>query len=170
MAIMTSGDSLSRPPPRPARHRPGLVGLRPRRGWELHPGVRSEARLSLAERAADRARDGLGSWTFVVAAAVLVSAGVVMAVRYDDHVGTVAVLALVLSGVAVVELSLVLMTARRTDQSAAELAVYDLESDRRAAAEVAVLRDELEWLRGDLARLAARVETSSQQIATRGER
>jgi uncharacterized membrane protein len=106
----------------------------------------------------------------VVAAAVLVSAGVVMAVRYDDHVGTVAVLALVLSGVAVVELSLVLMTARRTDQSAAELAVYDLESDRRAAAEVAVLRDELEWLRGDLARLAARVETSSQQIATRGER
>ena len=33
--------------------------------WHLHPGVRSGEQLSFGERAADRMRNGMGSWTFV---------------------------------------------------------------------------------------------------------
>ncbi len=35
--------------------------------WHRHPGVRSGNRLSLGERAADRMRNGMGSWPFVFA-------------------------------------------------------------------------------------------------------
>jgi len=132
--------------------------------------VRSDELLSLGERAADRARDGLGSFTFAAGAAVLIGVTIVLAVRHDDRAGPVAVLGLALSGLTLVELSLLLMAARRADRTAAESALYELESDRRAAAGVGELRDEVERLRGDLARLAARMETSSQRIGeTRAE-
>ena len=132
--------------------------------------MRSDELLSLGERAADRARDGLGSFTFAAGAAVLIGVTIVLAVRHDDRAGPVAVLGLALSGLTLVELSLLLMAARRADRTAAESALYELESDRRAAAGVGELRDEVERLRGDLARLAARMETSSQRIGeTRAE-
>jgi hypothetical protein len=40
-----------------------------------HPGVRQADQLTLGERAADRLRDGMGSWTFVSAALVSWPAG-----------------------------------------------------------------------------------------------
>jgi uncharacterized membrane protein len=164
MVNVTSGNSTDSSGSRPVRHRPGLAGLRPRRGFELHPGVRSNDRLSRGERAADLARDGLGSWIFAAAGGVLVIVGIVMAVRWDEDVGLVPTLLVVLSGLALVELSLVLMAARRAARTAGEVALYDLESDRRAAAAVEELRDEVERLRGDLARLIARLQTSGQQL------
>ena len=33
--------------------------------WQKHPGVRSGDQLTLGERAADRMRNGMGSWPFV---------------------------------------------------------------------------------------------------------
>jgi hypothetical protein len=72
--------------------------------------------------------------------------------------------AAVLSGLVLVELSIGLMTARRTDEVAGEVALYDLESDRRSAAAVEDLRDEVERLRGDLARLTARLQTSARPV------
>ena len=39
-----------------------------RRVWRVHPGVRSDEELTLGERAADRLRNGMGSWAFVLAA------------------------------------------------------------------------------------------------------
>jgi hypothetical protein len=33
--------------------------------WQKHPAVRSGDQLSLGERAADRMRNGMGSWPFV---------------------------------------------------------------------------------------------------------
>ena len=41
----------------PARHRLRLAGVRLCRGWEPHPGVRSNGELSVGERAADGVRD-----------------------------------------------------------------------------------------------------------------
>ncbi len=37
-------------------------------GWHHHPAVRSGGQLTLGERAADRMRNGMGSWPFVFAA------------------------------------------------------------------------------------------------------
>ena len=58
---------------------------------------------------ADRARDGLSSWIVVAEACAVVAVGIAAALRPDDRTGPVTVVGLVLSGVAVVELPLVLM-------------------------------------------------------------
>jgi hypothetical protein len=161
MAAVTSPDRASHRPPRRMQHRSGLAGLRPLSDWELHPGVRSDDRLSRGERAADLVRDRLGSWFVTLVGAILLGSGVVMAVS-GGRAGLVAVLGVWLSGLVLVNLSLVLMAARRAARTAVELALYNLESDRWAAAAIADLRDEVERLRGDLARLAARLQTSGQ--------
>ena len=44
-----------------------------RSGWR-HPGVRSDDRLTLGERAADRMRNGMGSWAFVFDALIFIAA------------------------------------------------------------------------------------------------
>ena len=36
--------------------------------WDRHPGVRSGEQLTVGERAADKLRNGMGSWAFVFAA------------------------------------------------------------------------------------------------------
>ena len=41
---------------------------KPRSGWARHPGVRSGASLPLGDRAADKMRNGMGSWAFVFCA------------------------------------------------------------------------------------------------------
>ncbi len=55
-------------PSRPARrwslHRPS---------WRHHPGVRHDDELTLGERAADKLRNGMGSWGFVFGALVFLA-------------------------------------------------------------------------------------------------
>jgi hypothetical protein len=167
-ATATAEKSLSHPPGDRPSHRRTLAGLRPRRGWELHPGVRSPDRLSARERAADKARDLVGSWSFTIPAAALVAVGIVLALRHDRQAGPVAVLGVVLSGLAVVGLSLVLMAASRADRIAGEAALHQLDSDRRAAAGITELRDEVEQLRVDVARLTARLETAAGRSRPEG--
>lgn len=41
--------------------------------WHNHPGVRSGKDLTLGERAADRLRNGMGSWGFVISALVFLA-------------------------------------------------------------------------------------------------
>ena len=41
--------------------------------WRRHPAVRTGDELSLGERAADRLRNGMGSWTFVLLALVFLA-------------------------------------------------------------------------------------------------
>jgi hypothetical protein len=125
--------------------------------------VRSYDGLTRRERATDRARDLLGSWIAATVGAGLVGTGILLTVRRDAAGMTV-----VLSGLVVVSLSIVLMTSRRLDDTATEIALYHLESDRRAAVAIEELRDEVERLRGDLARLTARVQSSVRPLDEAG--
>ena len=143
---------------RPVRQRLHLAGVRLRRGRELHPGVRSDPELSVGERAVDGVRDALGSWPFLALAVALVGAGIGAALAHDGRAGPAVALGLILGGIAVVQLLLVLMAARRADRTAAELARNELESIRRAAAGIDDVRDEVVQVREDLARLIARLD------------
>lgn len=155
-------------PPLPPRHRPGFIGLHRRRGWELHPGVRAGSELTRRERAADWLGDRIGSWTFVVAAGVVLGVVLVVAVRPGVHDGPVAVLGVVVAGLVLLDLSVVLMVVRRADRSAAELALQRLEATRRAAAELRDLGDQLDRMSVELGRLTARVRSGLDLAA--GER
>ncbi len=162
---MTTESALTPPPRRPAHHRVGLTGLRRRGRWELHPGVRSPEELTRRERAAAWVGDRIGSWTFVAATVVLLEVGMVVAVRQDEVDGAVAVLGFVVSGLVLLDLSILFMAIRRADRTAEELAMHHLEATRRTTAELEELRDRLERLAVDLARLDARIRVWTHQSA-----
>lgn len=132
-----------------------------RAGWARHPGVRSGQRLTAGERTADVVLRIAGTWRYllVLAAAIVVAAAV--AVANDEHAGAVAVLGLVLSAVALIEVSLVLMAGRRAERNTTEAALYDLDQGRRATAVAEDLRGEVRRLHEELARVVAQAERSA---------
>lgn len=97
--------------------------------WHRHPGVRTGGDLTAGERAADRMRNGMGSWGFVFAA--LGFLGVWM--LYNRHHGfdpyPFILLNLVLSCVAALQGAILLIAAKRSDQISSELAQHDYEAD-----------------------------------------
>jgi uncharacterized membrane protein len=115
----------------------------------------------MGERTADVVARAAGTWSYLVllAAAIVVAASV--AVWQDDRAGAVAMLSLVLSALALIEISLVLMAGRRADRKAGEAALYGLDQGRRATALAEELRAEVHRLHEDLARLAAQAERSA---------
>ena len=104
----------------------------------------------------------------MLAVVVLVSGGVVAVVTRGQRVGLFPVLALIFIGVVVIETSVTLMAVRRADTSVAEAAVHALESERRTAAEVVALHAEVEQLRTEQARLAARLSIHPP-VASKGD-
>lgn len=95
--------------------------------WRDHPGVRSGADLSLGERAADRLRNGMGSWAFVFIALAFL-AGWMAANRnvgFDPY--PFILLNLLLSCLAALQGAILLIAAKRQDQIASELARHDYE-------------------------------------------
>ncbi|XVQ06545.1 hypothetical protein ACQP1W_28255 [Spirillospora sp. CA-255316] len=124
--------------------------------------MRSGPRLGPGERAADRVRDALGSWAGVATTIVLVAVLAAAAARHDHRAGPVAVTALILAGLAPVGAGLVLMAIRRHDHTVGEQALFDLDTAHRAEVRAAELTRELERLRTEVARLAARVETAGR--------
>jgi hypothetical protein len=56
---------------------------------------------------------------------------------------------------------LVLMAAGRADRIAGDVALHQLDSERRAAAGIGEVRDDVEQLRAEVARLTARLETAN---------
>jgi hypothetical protein len=106
----------------------------------------------------------------VAVLALLVVVGGVLAVWNDAGASAVAVLDLVLSGAAVVGICLVLLTARSSARAARAQALRHLAAARRAEAVAAEVRDEVLRLQTDLARLAARVETSHRWPARADDR
>src|SRR5437879_6192408 len=93
--------------------------------WHRHPGVRSGEQLTLGERAADRVRNGMGSWpfvfgflTFMAIWAVANSVFFVFASHgkhgYDPY--PYILLNLMLSMVAGLQGAILLIAAKRADQ------------------------------------------------------
>jgi HAMP domain-containing protein len=111
-----------------------------------------------------------GPVALVVAIAALVATAEVLAVQRDIGAGAVTVLGLVLTGAAVVGVCVVLIAVRSSGRVSREHALQSLAAARRAEAVAADLRDEVLRLQSDLARLAARVETSHRRMARGGDR
>lgn len=106
-----------------------------RRGWKWHPAVRTGDQLSLGERAADKMRNGMGSWAFVfVACAFLalwmsVNGLIARAHHHTFDPYPFILLNLVLSCVAALQGAILLIAAKRSDQISSELAQHDYEAD-----------------------------------------
>ena len=97
--------------------------------WHRHPGVRTGDRLTPGERAADRLRNGMGSWAFVFASLVFLAGWMIgnRDVGFDPY--PFILLNLILSCVAAMQGAVLLIAARRQDQVASELAVHDYETN-----------------------------------------
>lgn len=100
--------------------------------WHRHPAIRAAGELTLGERAADRLRNGMGSWAFVLLAIVFLTAWMALnrASGFDPF--PYILLNLVLSCVAALQGAILLIAARRSDQIAAELAMHDYETNKEA--------------------------------------
>src|SRR5438270_6569663 len=103
------------------------------RHWHRHPGVRSGEQLTLGERAADRMRNGMGSWPFVfaffgfmivwaIANSVFHLGGVNGRHGFDPY--PYILLNLFLSMLAGIQAAALLIAAKRADQVASEIALH----------------------------------------------
>lgn len=113
--------------------------------WYLHPGVRTGDQLTIGERAADRMRNGMGSWTFVGAFLLIMAVWILvnsaLKIGHPLSGGTQGfdpypyiLLNLVLSTMAGLQAAALLIAAKRADAISSEIAVHTLkntESDRR---------------------------------------
>ena len=105
-----------------ARHQPRRSFLA---RWNRHPGVVSGDELTFGERAADKMRNGMGSWAFVFCALIFLAAWML----YNRNVGfdkyPFILLNLVLSCLAAMQGAILLIAAKREDQISSELAHHD---------------------------------------------
>ena len=102
--------------------------------WHRHPAVRSGPQLTRGERAADRLRNGMGSWGFVFGS-LLFLAGWILGNRnngFDPY--PFILLNLMLSCLAAMQGAILLIAAKRADQISSELAIHDFETNTEADA------------------------------------
>ena len=100
--------------------------------WRRHPGVRSGDRLTLGERGADRLRNGMGSWTFVLVSLLFLAGWTVGNGRHGFDPYPFILLNLILSCLAALQGAILLIAAKRQDQISSELAVHDYETNVEA--------------------------------------
>lgn len=126
--------------------------------WHDHRGVRSGARLTFGERAADKMRNGMGSWAFVFVALVFLAAwmGYNRGTGFDRY--PFILLNLLLSCVAALQGAILLIAAKRSDQISSELARHDYHADLKAEKLV-------EKLSAQFAQMTAQHEALSRQVA-----
>jgi uncharacterized membrane protein len=105
--------------------------------WHRHPGVRSGNQLTLGERAADKVRNGMGSWPFVftflafMALWAIVNSVFYLGGQHGKHgfdPYPYILLNLMLSMVAGLQGAILLIAAKRADQIASELAAHTYEN------------------------------------------
>ena len=101
----------------------------PRTPVRRHPAVRQAGELTLGERAADRLRNGMGSWTFVLVALVFLAGWMIGngGSGFDPY--PFILLNLILSCLAAMQGAILLIAARRADQISTELAAHDYAAD-----------------------------------------
>jgi len=98
--------------------------------WHRHPAVRSGEQLTLGERAADRMRNGMGSWSFIFVFLVLMILWA--AANTLLHLGgpsgwdpyPYVLLNLMLSTMAGLQAAALLIAAKRADAIASEIALH----------------------------------------------
>ena len=100
--------------------------------WHRHPGVRSGSELSRGERAADRMRNMMGSWTFVFVFFAVMIAWALTNTVFLEHIlhkkafdpYPYILLNLFLSMMAGVQAAALLIAAKRSDSISSEVAVH----------------------------------------------
>lgn len=95
--------------------------------WHKHPGVRHTEDLTIGERAADKLRNGMGSWLFVFIFFIFMAAwaminSVIWKSGFDPY--PYILLNLFLSMLAAVQASALLIAAKRADSIASEIAIH----------------------------------------------
>ena len=98
--------------------------------WPVHhPGLRTGDQLSLGERAADKMRNSMGSWTFVFGALLFLGLwmGFNRNTGFDKY--PFILLNLILSCLAALQGAILLIAARRADQISSELALHDYQTN-----------------------------------------
>ena len=98
--------------------------------WHRHPGVRSANQLTIGERAADRMRNGMGSWVFVFGFFAVMAIWAI--INGIAHLGgpkgfdpyPFILLNLFLSMLAGIQAAALLIAAKRADQIASEIAIH----------------------------------------------
>lgn len=100
--------------------------------WRHHPAVRTGEQLTLGERAADKLRNGMGSWGFVFGALVFLAGWMLgnRNVGFDKY--PFILLNLILSCLAALQGAILLIAAKREDQISSELAKHDYETNVEA--------------------------------------
>ena len=104
----------------------------PTNRWHQHPAVRSGAKLTRGERAADHIRELMGSWGFVFGALLFLAGWMAgnRDVGFDPY--PFILLNLILSCLAAMQGAILLIAAKRADQISAELAMHDYETNQEA--------------------------------------
>lgn len=102
-------------------------------GWEKIPGIRHRGDLTLGERIADSVRNLFGSWKFIIGQTIVVAVWVALNVtavvhHWDPY--PFILLNLAFSTQASYAAPLILLSQKRADQTAAEMAAHDLEQDK----------------------------------------
>ncbi|MFI5960076.1 DUF1003 domain-containing protein [Cryptosporangium sp. NPDC051539] len=126
--------------------------------WHRHPAVRSGDQLTRGERAADRLRNGMGSWTFVFVALAFLAVWMLSnrGSGFDPY--PFILLNLVLSCLAALQGAILLIAAKRSDQIASELALHDYQTDCSAAERLERLAEDVAALRRDNAVLEQKLD------------
>ncbi len=115
--------------------------------WRRHPGVRSGDQLTRGERWADRLRNGMGSWGFVISALVFLAGWMLgnRNVGFDPY--PFILLNLVLSCLAAMQGAILLIAAKREDQISSELARHDYETNVEAMTEIKAILAQVSEIR-----------------------
>jgi uncharacterized membrane protein len=82
--------------------------------WGRHPAVRTADQLTLGERSADRLRNGMGSWAFVISALVFLAVWMAFNRNTGFDPFPFILLNLVLSCLAALQGAILLIAARRS--------------------------------------------------------
>jgi len=97
-----------------------------------HPAIRTGSDLTRGERAADKLRNGMGSWGFVFAALVFLAGWMIgnRDVGFDKY--PFILLNLILSCLAAMQGAILLIAAKREDQISSDLAAHDYATNLEA--------------------------------------
>jgi len=129
--------------------------------WHKHPGVRTGAQLTVGERAADRMRNMMGSWTFVFAFFAVMIAWALTNTLFLEHIlhkkafdpYPYILLNLFLSMMAGVQAAALLIAAKRSDSISSEVAVH-----------TSMNTDDIKKLIQENTELTARVKTNTDLL------